>query len=198
MTRSLVLAATLAVVLAGVTGPLGTTGLRGEPAAAGTGSAAGGHAPGVVAGTGRTAVDESGGTATGYRSPTASRPVVLRPFDHPARPWLAGHRGVDLAMPVGAEVHAAGSGIVVAAGPVAGRPVVSVAHPDGLRTTYEPVSPAVRPGDAVRAGDVLGVLAAPGHCGDGCLHWGVRRAADDYVDPMLLLGRVTVRLYPSG
>ena len=70
----------------------------------------------------------------------------------------------------------------------AGRGVVVVAHPGGLRTTYEPVEPAVRAGQQVAAGSVLGRLAAaPRHCGEApCLHWGARRG-EAHVDPLALL-----------
>jgi murein DD-endopeptidase MepM/ murein hydrolase activator NlpD len=107
---------------------------------------------------------------------------------------------VDLAAAPGATVRAAGAGTIVFAGQVAGRGVVSVAHPGGLRTTYEPVAVAVadlRPGDTVAAGGEIGVLA-PGHPGcpeAACLHWGLRRGAD-YLDPLTLLGLGRVRLLP--
>src|SRR4029450_10888736 len=63
-------------------------------------------------------------------------PFVVRRFDPPPRPWLAGHRGGDLSAAPSAGVRAAGAGTVVYAGVIAGRGVVSVAHPGGLRTTY--------------------------------------------------------------
>ncbi len=123
--------------------------------------------------------------------------AVVRPFDPPPQPWLAGHRGVDLAGSPGAAVVAAGPGTVLFAGVVAGRGVVSVAHPGGLRTTYEPVNATVRAGDAVRAGSTVGTLAA-GHPGcpvAACLHWGLRRN-DVYMDPLTLVGKGRVRLLP--
>src|SRR5947209_1444726 len=76
--------------------------------------------------------------ATGYRWPLDGRPAVVRAFAPPPRPWLPGHRGVDLGAAPGTIVRAAGAGTVSFAGRVAGRGVVSVAHPGGLRTTYEP------------------------------------------------------------
>ncbi|MBM2617613.1 M23 family metallopeptidase [Actinoplanes sp. LDG1-06] len=118
-------------------------------------------------------------------------PTVTRPFDPPAQPWLAGHRGVDLAAPPSTVVRSAGAGTVVFAGRVAGRGVVSVAHAGGLRTTYEPVTATVAPGDVVARGDPLGRLE-PGHPG---LHWGLRRGPV-YLDPLALLGLGRVRLLP--
>jgi murein DD-endopeptidase MepM/ murein hydrolase activator NlpD len=122
---------------------------------------------------------------------------VTRPFDAPVDRWGAGHRGVDLAAAPGTVVRAAGDGVVLFAGLVAGRPVVSVLHGDGLRTTYEPVMPAVRAGARVTTGTVLGLLL-PGHAGcpaAACLHWGLRRG-EDYLDPLLLLRPPRLRLMP--
>src|ERR1700750_2496464 len=79
-------------------------------------------------------------------------PHVTRRFDPPPQPWLAGHRGVDLAGVPGAPVRSAGAGTVVFAGTSAGRGVVSVAHPGGLRTTYEPVAGSVHVGATMLAG----------------------------------------------
>jgi len=112
-----------------------------------------------------------------FRWPLAGHPTVVTPFRPPPRPWLPGHRGVDLAAPAGAAVRAAGAGTVRFAGMIAGVGVVSVDHADGLRTTYQPVAPTVRAGQPVAAGDPIGVLVA-GHPGcpvAACLHWGLRR-----------------------
>jgi murein DD-endopeptidase MepM/ murein hydrolase activator NlpD len=139
------------------------------------------------------------------RAPAVSRsygwpvtpPLVARRFDPPPRPWLAGHRGVDLSAAPSAVVRAAGAGTVMYAGVIAGRGVVSVAHPGGLRTTYEPVTSTLHAGNAVRAGAVLGRLDTghPGCPAAACLHWGLRQG-DRYLDPLALLGLGRVRLLP--
>jgi murein DD-endopeptidase MepM/ murein hydrolase activator NlpD len=129
--------------------------------------------------------------------PLPGVPAVTRPFDPPPSPYAAGHRGVDLAGAPGASVLAAGAGVVVFAGLVAGRPVVSVDHAGGLRTTYEPVQPLVAAGQAVARGTPLGLLV-PGHAGcpaGSCLHWGLRRGSG-YLDPLALLRPLRVRLLP--
>ncbi|MFQ1001343.1 M23 family metallopeptidase [Modestobacter sp. SSW1-42] len=129
--------------------------------------------------------------------PLPGVPGVTRPFAPPPTPYAAGHRGVDLAGAPGAPVLAAGAGTVAFAGLVAGRPVVSVEHPGGLRTTYEPVSPAVAAGQAVGPGTPLGELVT-GHAGcpaAACLHWGLRRGGT-YLDPLSLLRPPRVRLLP--
>ncbi|SFO86269.1 Peptidase family M23 [Geodermatophilus dictyosporus] len=137
--------------------------------------------------------------APAWVSPVGDPPVVTRPFVPPPSPYGPGHRGADLAGAPGAVVGAAGDGVVVFAGMVAGRPVVSVDHADGLRTTYEPVAPVVAAGQAVTRGAPLGTLLA-GHEGcpaAACLHWGLRRG-ETYLDPLSLLRPPEVRLLPTG
>ncbi|MDO5080355.1 M23 family metallopeptidase [Buchananella hordeovulneris] len=125
-----------------------------------------------------------------YRKPVPGG--VVRPFSLPAHRWLPGHRGVDLAAAAGSPVHAAGDGTVAFAGVVAGKPVVSLDHADGIRTTYEPVVASVQAGQAVRRGQVIGILQ-PGHLPDGdALHWGARRGRDRYLDPLTLLRELIV------
>src|SRR4051794_5934870 len=96
--------------------------------------------------------------ADNWAWPLAAPHEVVSAFDPPAEAWLAGHRGVDLAGRTSEAVHAAGAGTVAFAGRVGGVPVVSVRHPDGLLTTYEPVVAAVTAGDVVALGDRLGRL----------------------------------------
>ena len=133
--------------------------------------------------------------------PLRPRPAVLKMFDAPSPNWNRGHRGVDLAGAPDQPVYAAGAGTVVFAGELAGRPLVSIAHPGGLRTTYEPVRPSVRVGQLVVAGAVLGELES-GHDGctaAACLHWGAMWGAAsraEYVDPLGLLASTPVRLKP--
>jgi murein DD-endopeptidase MepM/ murein hydrolase activator NlpD len=133
--------------------------------------------------------------------PLRPRPAVVRMFDAPSPNWNRGHRGVDLAGMPGQPVYAAGPGTVVFAGELAGRTLVSIAHPGGLRTTYEPVQPAVRAGQLVEAGANIGALLA-GHEGcanAACLHWGAMWGAAsraDYVDPLGLVATTPIRLKP--
>jgi len=133
--------------------------------------------------------------------PLRPRPAVVRMFDAPSPNWERGHRGVDLAGMPGQAVFAAAGGTVVFAGELAGRPVVSIAHPGGLRTSYEPVVASVRTGRRVDAGTMLGELQA-GHAGcaaAACLHWGAMwgpASRADYVDPLGLLTSTPIRLKP--
>jgi murein DD-endopeptidase MepM/ murein hydrolase activator NlpD len=133
--------------------------------------------------------------------PLPGSPTVVRAFHPPTSQYGPGHRGVDLAAVVGTPVLAAGAGTVVFAGTVAGHGVVSVDHPGGLRTTYEPVSPTVTTGERVAKGERIGTVAPgdPGCPGAACLHWGVLRDPKNgrqYLDPLRLLATARVRLLP--
>ena len=133
--------------------------------------------------------------------PLRPRPALMRTFEGPELRWQRGHRGVDLAAAPGQAVYAAQAGTVVFAGELAGRGVVSVAHPGGLRTSYEPVRATVGPGSMIAAGAVLGSVVAghPGCSAPACLHWGAMwgpAARADYVDPLGLLAETPIRLKP--
>ncbi len=143
-----------------------------------------------------------------YRSPTAeSRPRVVHPFEKPAQRWSAGHRGVDLAVPENdRRVYAPAQGKVVFSGTVINRKVLVLAHPDGRRSTFEPMDEALPVGTTVAAGEVIGTVAITAggtgerpyrRCTTVCLYWGVRQGGTrgdgsgktaEYINPMSLLG----------
>ncbi|WP_253746099.1 M23 family metallopeptidase [Rothia mucilaginosa] len=143
-----------------------------------------------------------------YRSPTAeSRPRVIHPFEKPAQRWSAGHRGVDLAVPENdRHVYAPAPGKVVFSGTVVNRKVLVIAHPDGRRSTFEPMDETLPVGTTVTAGEVIGTVAGAAggnserpyrRCSTPCLYWGVRQGGTrgdgsgktaEYINPMSLLG----------
>lgn len=120
--------------------------------------------------------------------PLQPTPEVAEHFRAPQHTWGPGHRGADLLGWVGQPVHSPMDGIVTFAGRIAGRGVVVVSH-GSRRTTYEPVHPAVDPGDAVVAGQVIGELEWAGsHCAPrACLHWGLVDGLEGYRDPLSLI-----------
>lgn len=121
--------------------------------------------------------------------PTPPPHAVSRPFEAPADRWSAGHRGIDITAASGSEVRSPTAGVVHFAGVVVDRPVLSIRHGDGVLSSFEPVDATVSRGDAVAAGQVVGVVR-DGHCGAAaCLHLGARRDGE-YVSPLLFLGRL--------
>ena len=92
----------------------------------------------------------------------------------------------------GHAVYAAGAGTVRFAGSVALTPTVSIRHPGGIITTYQPVEPAVVAGQAVSAGQLIGVLTEPVTGWPG-LSWGAR-FGEVYINPVHLLDRPPIRL----
>lgn len=134
--------------------------------------------------------------------------AVLRGFEAPEHRYATGHRGVDLAVGVGEVVATSAGGRVTHAGAVAGQVWVTVAHPDGVRTSYgELTDLRVAAGDEVVAGQALGRAvgdhrsssdhgaATPGR--DPGMHWSARRG-DDYLDPLTLLQRPRASLVGPG
>lgn len=136
----------------------------------------------------------------GWQWPLPGRPEVVKHFDPPPQPWLPGHRGVDLAGTQAAPVLAVDDGTVTYSGRVAGIGVVSVAHGDGLRSTYQPVTDRIDTGTRVRAGDQLGHLGDVGsHCLVRlCLHLGAVRGEETYLDPLMFLQPRELTLLPHG
>ena len=125
---------------------------------------------------------------------------VIRLFDPPKQRWDAGHRGVDLAAETGSVVRASGAGTVTFSGVIAGKGVVTVTHPQGFSTTYEPLDDRVAKGTHVTRGQRIGVLTdvhlLDGHCPQVCLHWGYRVTKDVYRDPLSLITPIRPILLP--
>ena len=110
---------------------------------------------------------------------------VVRAYVPPATPYGPGHRGVDLAAGPGDAVYAPADGVVFFAGVVVDRPVLSIRHPGGLLSSFEPVRSNLAAGTAVKRGERIGTLLA-GHCAAGCLHFGVRLYGQ-YLSPLKYL-----------
>ncbi|PRY69957.1 murein DD-endopeptidase MepM/ murein hydrolase activator NlpD [Glaciihabitans tibetensis] len=119
--------------------------------------------------------------------PTAGARFIHRAYAAPPRRYAAGHRGIDIS--TSGAVIAPADGAVHFAGVVVDRPVLSIMHSDGHLSSYEPVNTALRRGDAVQRGQVIGEVApvgtGPPHCETLCLHVGVR-INGEYVSPLLL------------
>jgi murein DD-endopeptidase MepM/ murein hydrolase activator NlpD len=109
------------------------------------------------------------------------------PFD---RRVIAFHTGIDLAAETGRAIQAAAPGSVAyeaRRGDVCGL-TVAIDHPYGYRTEYCHLAEAiVAPGDAVRGGQVVGLVGASGRATGTHLHWIVRHLGSP-VDPRTVLG----------
>lgn len=114
---------------------------------------------------------------------------IVAPFRAPAHEYGPGHRGMDVAVGASPDVIAPAPGVVAFRGTVVDRPLITIDHGGGRVSTWEPVSSALSPGDAVAAGDLIGTVAAGGHTARGALHVGVRLDGR-YVNPLPLFGEV--------
>lgn len=118
---------------------------------------------------------------------------VIRGFDPPGSPFGSGHRGIDIAAPVGTLVRAPATGVVSFAGKVGGRLFVTIDHGGGLLSTCSFLSGLlVRRGDLVVQGQGI-ALSGSGHAGDTIpnVHLGVRLVGQ-YVDPLDYLASPSV------
>jgi murein DD-endopeptidase MepM/ murein hydrolase activator NlpD len=142
------------------------------------------------------------------RVPALSMPVtgpLLRGFDQRAGPYGPGHRGIDIAAPVGELVRAPTAGRVVFAGPVAGVNWVTLVVAPGVLVTLGPLLDPVVSATRVRSKAPVGRIA-PGHtatreapttpAATAALHLSVR-VDGVYVDPLVhLVDRPRPRLVP--
>jgi murein DD-endopeptidase MepM/ murein hydrolase activator NlpD len=98
------------------------------------------------------------------------------------------HPGIDIAVPVGTVVRAAGGGTVARAGSDAEYGLfVLMTHPDGYQTMYGHLSRAIAvEGHPVRAGEALGRSGNTGRSSAPHLHFELRRNGV-VVDPLTLI-----------
>lgn len=117
---------------------------------------------------------------------------IASPFGmrrNPFGPGLEFHEGLDLAAPYGAPVYATASGVVARAGWMGPYGLaVYVEHLGGYATLYGHLSRlAVRPGERVERGQLLGYVGSTGRSTGPHLHYGLYRQGVA-VDPTPYLG----------
>jgi murein DD-endopeptidase MepM/ murein hydrolase activator NlpD len=142
------------------------------------------------------------------RVPALWMPVtgpLVRGFDARAGPYGPGHRGIDIAAPVGELVLAPAAGRVEFAGPVAGVNWVTLVVAPGVLVTLGPLLDPVVTATRVRSRAPVGRIG-PGHpatraapaspAAPAALHLSVR-VDGVYVDPLVyLVDRPRPRLVP--
>ena len=124
---------------------------------------------------------------------------VVRGFDARAGSYGPGHRGIDIAVPMGKLVRAPTAGRVVFAGPVAGVNWVTLVVAPGVLVTLGPLLDPVVTATRVRSKAPVGRIG-PGHAATpaapAALHLSVR-VDGVYVDPLVyLVDRPRPRLVP--
>ena len=98
------------------------------------------------------------------------------------------HPGIDIAVPIGTAVRAAGGGTVLEASEQAeyGRYVL-LEHPEGFQTVYGHLSRiTVVPGNTVAAGQVVGLTGNTGNSSAPHLHFEIRQNGNS-IDPRTLV-----------
>jgi murein DD-endopeptidase MepM/ murein hydrolase activator NlpD len=102
------------------------------------------------------------------------------------------HPGLDIAVPLGTEIRAAGGGVVVEVKEdVEYGLSVRLAHPDGYETLYAHASRTlVEEGNRVPTGQVIALSGNSGRSTAPHLHFEVRRAGK-VLDPLQLISKET-------
>ncbi len=128
---------------------------------------------------------------------------VINDYEAPLTEYGAGHRGIDLAAPLGIEVIAPVSGEISFSGQVGYRESITIRFGASFSASLEPVCSELPEGTLVSAGEVIGTLCEPEvsyqwHCEFTCLHFGTRTDLG-YFSPLALQGVLSPsRLVPLG
>lgn len=107
---------------------------------------------------------------------------VVRAFEPPRTVYGAGHRGVDYAAGLQEPVTSPLDGVVTFVGRINDRSIVTISS-GAMQVSLEPVTPSVRVGEVVDAGQLIGETGPGGHCSLRCIHVGVR-ISGQYVNPL--------------
>ena len=136
--------------------------------------------------------DENGRSMKRFflKSPLKFEPRITSRFSssrrHPILGYARAHNGVDYHAPTGAPVGAVAPGVVTMSGWTGGGGrTVKVRHPNGYETEYLHLSSiAVRAGQRVSQGDLVGRVGKTGLATGPHLHYGLRKNGR-YVNPII-------------
>jgi murein DD-endopeptidase MepM/ murein hydrolase activator NlpD len=124
------------------------------------------------------------------KSPLKFEPRITSRFStsrkHPILGYARAHNGVDYYAPMGAPVGAVAPGVVTLAGWTGGGGrTVKVRHPNGYDTEYLHLSSiAVRAGQRISQGDLVGRVGKTGLATGVHLHYGLKKNGR-YVNPVI-------------
>ncbi len=136
--------------------------------------------------------DENGRSLKRFflKSPLKFEPRITSRFSrsrkHPILGYARAHNGVDYYAPMGAPVNAVAPGVVTLAGWTnGGGRTVKVRHPNGYDTEYLHLSSiAVRAGQRISQGDLVGKVGKTGLATGVHLHYGMKKNGR-YVNPVI-------------
>ncbi len=113
--------------------------------------------------------------------------------------WGEFHGGVDIAAMIGTPIVAVTDGVVLEAGPASGFGLwVRVQQDDGTIGIFGHVNEFfVKPGQHVRAGDVIATVGNRGQSSGPHLHYEVWRGADQKTDPVAWLAARGIGIGPA-
>jgi murein DD-endopeptidase MepM/ murein hydrolase activator NlpD len=127
-------------------------------------------------------------------APPLEPPIALvNLYRQPNSDYSAGHRGIDYQVTPGQSVLAPADGQVWFAGTVVNRPVLSVRHPDGTLSEFEPVCTDLKKGEPIFLGQEIGEVCEAGntyraHCDSNtCMHFSIR-VVGEYLSPQVFIG----------
>jgi len=123
--------------------------------------------------------------------PLAAPALLVHQFRSPNSDYSSGHRGVDYAVIDDQDLLAPSAGTLVFTGMVANKPVVTILHAGGYRSTFEPACASLPKGSNLLAGQHFGSVCAKkyqSHCRPSlCLHFALK-LDDKYLSPLALIG----------
>ncbi|SDS43243.1 Peptidase family M23 [Brevibacterium siliguriense] len=123
---------------------------------------------------------------------------IIEAFDPPDKPWLKGHRGIDVFAVEGEPLRAPTGGTIRFAGTVAGMATVSILTETDHVLTFQPAATSLEKGESFAVGEQIGTVGSGSHCQRSCLHIGAWPSESDkrYVDPGKFFGQEQSALLP--
>lgn len=127
--------------------------------------------------------------------PLEEEPEIINHYEAPITNYARGHRGADFQISPDSAILAPESGTVIFSRVLGDRSLISIQHPGGYKTEFEPVCSNFKQGDSVTRGEIIGTFCEPSenyrwHCEQPpCLHFSIR-SSGGYLNPELMFGQL--------